>query len=162
MPNIVQEISWESYAWLSSNFINLVKYKLIGSPTNPVNLELRSNLKKVGIITQAVNMMTAKRKSIWITRQSELTNIDIWRWQKFLIFWLCFLFIRIIQISNLLVTSSWSEYFWVLFFLHTRILMIHVNKTIKSVTVSKIDKLTIVYAFVIVTDAKLRCTFEKK
>lgn len=56
-----------SHTLISSDFINIVKYKLIGSPTNPVNLELRSNLKKVGIITPAVNMMTAKRKSIWIT-----------------------------------------------------------------------------------------------
>lgn len=65
------------YAWLSSNFINLVKYKLIGSPTNPVNLELRSNLKKVGIITPAVNMMTAKRKSIWITRTFASLSLQI-------------------------------------------------------------------------------------
>lgn len=56
-----------SHTLISSDFINIVKYKIIGSPTNPVNLELRSNLKKVGIITPAVNMMTAKRKSIWIT-----------------------------------------------------------------------------------------------
>lgn len=37
---------------------------LIGSPTNPVNLELHSSIfKKVGIVNSAVNMMTAKRKS---------------------------------------------------------------------------------------------------
>ena len=41
----------------------LIKCKLIGSPTNPVDLELRSNLKKVGIVSPAMNMMTAKRKS---------------------------------------------------------------------------------------------------
>lgn len=41
----------------------LIKCKLIGSPTNPVDLELRSNLKKVGIVSPAMNMMTAKCKS---------------------------------------------------------------------------------------------------
>lgn len=66
IPNMSMQYP-RSHTLISSDFINIVKYKLIGSPTNPVNLELRSNLKKVGIITPAVNMMTAKRKSIWIT-----------------------------------------------------------------------------------------------